>query len=1027
MHSRDDQPLTFCQVLAEEFSSLRETPLVQPWGKEEDLELLYAHAHKQRFSAVCLSGGGIRSATFCLGVLQGLARLRLLDRLDYLSTVSGGGFIGSWLMAWIHNHPGGAPAVFEELRQENPRPEKPEADEIRHLRSYSNYLTPKLGFLSADAWTIVAIYLRNLLMIWLVLLPFFAAALMVPRLLVAVMGWGEEPAAHKALAAAVLLGVMGTAYVALHRPSRTGFLRAPFEALRKRTDGQGWFLFLCLAPLVTSALSLVLYGAWTREVGGPQSGRLAYGILGLAVFGSGWAFVALAGRRLVEWRWLHLVVGEIVIVAAAGFSVGWVMWLFVAKALPALSHRLPDLLLDSRFYASFGVPVFLAGALLTTTIFVGLFRRWSADEDREWWARAGAWVLLTILAWSAISVLVIYAPDCFGRAPCLGDVPAELLAGVGGLSGIITALIGWSGKTPAKPGEATKGGIAAAARKAGLGIAATIFILFVIVTISWLTSTLIRIFDMNLVGSHLDDHRDVILKYGWPEILVPMAILIAIVALMDSAIDINKFSLHSMYRNRLIRAYLGASNKNRKPNRFTGLDSTDNIDMHHMRRILLEHEDLQDWRALCRTLLSSEDPIPAFIRSHLKPESEATLAQSLEGNEASEGEVIRALLFELNERLQDSDLTLEVPAKLEASGKTGDRGRITKNRDALVKAFEPEIVIRLPRKPMHVINVTLNLVGGEDLAWQERKGESFTITAHHSGSRQLEAGRGGYRPSSEYGKKPKGPITLGTAAAISGAAASPNMGYHSSTTIGLVMTFFNARLGWWLGNPGSAGKGTFENAGPKFNLRPLVAEAFGRTNDRSAYVYLSDGGHFENLGLYEMVLRRCHYIVVVDASADPGHVLENLGNAIRKIRIDMGISISLDTYYIYRRPTGSSSRSRGLYCATGKILYADVDDGDPEPGRLLYIKPSVYLEEEPQDIRNYALSKTAFPHEATTDQWFSESQFESYRMLGYHIMKQVCNQKKFEDKRKEARQWNDSKAWEALLGCVEDYVSSFKP
>jgi len=67
------------------------------------------------YSALCLSGGGIRSAAFSLGVVQGLARCGLLDKFDFLSTVSGGGYLGSWLSTWVHRHPQGLPGVVREL------------------------------------------------------------------------------------------------------------------------------------------------------------------------------------------------------------------------------------------------------------------------------------------------------------------------------------------------------------------------------------------------------------------------------------------------------------------------------------------------------------------------------------------------------------------------------------------------------------------------------------------------------------------------------------------------------------------------------------------------------------------------------------------------------------------------------------------------------------------------------------------------------------------------------------------------
>ena len=96
-------------------------------------------------------------------------------------------------------------------------------------------------------------------------------------------------------------------------------------------------------------------------------------------------------------------------------------------------------------------------------------------------------------------------------------------------------------------------------------------------------------------------------------------------------------------------------------------------------------------------------------------------------------------------------------------------------------------------RPFQVINIALNIVSSKRLAWQERKAEPFTVSALHSGNGYL-----GFRSSQKYGAG----ITLGTAMAISGAAASPNMGYNSSPVITFLMTLFNVRLGWWLGNPG---------------------------------------------------------------------------------------------------------------------------------------------------------------------------------------------------------------------------------
>src|SRR5262249_11167637 len=155
-----------------------------------------------------------------------------------------------------------------------------------------------------------------------------------------------------------------------------------------------------------------------------------------------------------------------------------------------------------------------------------------------------------------------------------------------------------------------------------------------------------------------------------------------------------------------------------------------------------------------------------------------------------------------------------------------------------------------------------------------------------------------------YGPKQPLGISLGTAMAISGAAASPNMGYHSSPSVTLLLALFNARLGWWLGNPGPEGETTYKDDGPATAIIPLAEETFGLSTDDRPYVYLSDGGHFENLGLYEMVRRRCRFIVAVDAGCDPAFAFEDLGNAVRKIFIDLGIRITFkDLDKLKNRPT----------------------------------------------------------------------------------------------------------------------------
>jgi hypothetical protein len=131
---------------------------------------------------LAFSGGGIRSATFNLGVLQALACSRLLRAFDYLSTVSGGGYIGGWLMAWMHHQSIGIQKIEEKLSASPDSPsESSDPPEVHFLRDYSNYLTPRKDLLGADFWAFAASYLRNTLLNQIILLLALLSLLLLPR------------------------------------------------------------------------------------------------------------------------------------------------------------------------------------------------------------------------------------------------------------------------------------------------------------------------------------------------------------------------------------------------------------------------------------------------------------------------------------------------------------------------------------------------------------------------------------------------------------------------------------------------------------------------------------------------------------------------------------------------------------------------------------------------------------------------------------------------------------------------------
>ena len=154
----------------------------------------------------------------------------------------------------------------------------------------------------------------------------------------------------------------------------------------------------------------------------------------------------------------------------------------------------------------------------------------------------------------------------------------------------------------------------------------------------------------------------------------------------------------------------------------------------------------------------------------------------------------------------------------------------------------------------------------------------------------------------------------------------------------------------------------------------------GQVSDDRDFVYLTDGGHFDNMGLYELVRRRCSFVVITDVEQDAESSFEGIGMAIRKCRIDFGAEITLDLSPLIRdRDKGTT----GAHWVRGTIRYPETSDR--EPGTVLYIKSSL-TGDEPPDLQNYSRQHPDYPHDSTADQWFTESQFESYRRLGLHIV-----------------------------------------
>ncbi len=841
----------------------------------------------QEQAALCLSGGGIRSASFALGVLQALSRKRILTGFHYLSTVSGGGYIGSFVERWISESPRGADDVMHGLSDRRERPE------IKALREYSNFITPRVGLGSNDTWTAVAISIRNIIVNWFVFLPLLLLVALLPNLFysgvrsvpiaVARRWWFDEAL----LAGAGLCIFLSVAFTI---PLLVSY-RSHRLAVRPGA-GDSWLFVRVILPILiwatlgTLALAPELLDVLAKAEGGIDTAWPAGGKLALATFGAmllGWllaAFRVQAENRSTFWR----------------DAIVWPMsFLFVSLwtlAWPLLFARVvegPDPNWNAALLTVL-TPLWLTGATMMAAVVFVAFRRSQGprikpDADRELIARISAIKFKPMLGWAVAGF----------SALLLSDILRSWNAGDLSISSVIAALAGGSavaGGRSAKSGNSLTESGASLFRiipmSMLISIATFLFIVAMFVLLGGLEFRLAAFLEKPL-RAELGDVPWLDWVDPWVAAHFGIALVLSLLLwIFSTEIEANRFSLNGLYRNRLARAFLGAARATadppRDPNPFTGFDSYDNIRMHLLR---------------------------------------------------------------------------------------GEPGAASG-----------------PRVLFPVINCALNVTRSENLAWQERQAQPFIFSPLYSGGGSLRGGAGAYVSSACYGGSEPDlalasstGVTLATAMSISGAAASPNMGYHSSAATAFLMTLFNVRLGAWLPNPARAADLPDEmtRSSPRNSLRPLLAELGGSTDDRGEDVYLSDGGHFENLGLYEMLRRRCTYIVVSDAGADPLCAFGDLGGAVRKAKIDFDIDIEFGRLCIARRDPDPIPEPQ-LAWAIGKVAYPEGGTGT-----ILYLKPSYFDDELPVDVISYANESATFPHESTGDQWFSESQFESYRNLGFHF------------------------------------------
>jgi hypothetical protein len=887
----------------------------------------------QHLVGLALSGGGIRSATFALGILECLKHSNLLKRVDILSTVSGGGYIGAWLSAGCRRH----------RNWLDPRTDW--SPSVAHLRRYSNYLSPKVGFFSADTWSMVSIWMRNTVLIQATVILAIACALLVPRILLE--GFAHWQGAGNWRWVTIMLFVFGTVGIAGNQ------MRLTSKGVVPLLRAKSWPLGLALGAVCL--LGAWLYGRWTAFDpfhGGPVSYQAAAPIAALIVLG-GFALQPVAVHMVASlWRgddppeqvnytqaWVQ---GAVVApLAAVAFLVASILWsesigspeapelsqltsygeflatawrfwpfplsvVFVSfwllsfcsihsrrdrsglaaaflapvAAVLVLHALLCAVMLLFHGWAQspgegawqafiWGPPLVSAAFIVAIVVLIGMMGKDSTDDVREWWSRLGAWLGIYATAWMTIAVSAIYGPMLIEWAARAHPWQA-LTAGGGWLGTVLAGLLAGNSETT---GNTTTKSMATKAKDVITALAPFLFIAGLLIAVSYIVHKTIELNTAGLVwssvGAATHDVHGAFLRVSSLALLACVGALV----LMAARVDLNEFSLNSFYRHRLVRCYLGATRfapGERNPQNFTGFDVKDDMPM--------------------ADLVSGTEPSPG---------------------------------------------------------------------------------------PLHLVNCALNLGGSSDLALHTRRSAAFTMnalfcgSAYKSRSQSGESEELGYVPTPRYGGRSASP-TLGQAISVSGAAASPNMGYHTSPVVAFLLTVFNVRLGWWFPNPGKVSSGL---PSPRFSLRYLLAELFGGANDTSKFVMISDGGHFENLAVYELIRRRARLIIASDGECDPKSTFSGLGTLIRMCDVDFGARITIDVSPV--RPEGQWSTR---HWAVGRIDYGE---GIPE-GTLIYLKASLTGRENTA-VLQYKASHPAFPHESTGDQFYGEDQFESYRRLGHEV------------------------------------------
>jgi hypothetical protein len=943
-----------------------------PFTTDQDSRVFAFNNH---FAGIGFSGGGIRSATFNLGVLQALAELHLLKGFDYASSVSGGGYIHQWYAAWLQRstamalkHAGPDVAKQQEaLRQADSfvdnaliaQPKRGNTSvsppEIAFLRSFSNYLTPKTGAFSLDTWTLIVTWMRNAFLNQVLIAAWIVFAIALVRLVMAAMvkipSCALPTVEWYAWRACLLLFIIGWLGICL----QVWALNDTPDVAEMAPKPLPRFLLSC--TILDAFLWMLLSSAalWTflllqKDYRDPLLGAIGNGgfhgvysdalLFTLAIIGLQAASrtnkLYLRATQRGKFRGFIRTCGLAVAAAVLGAICSATLHAGRDYLAGHREEKRPAVTPPTEATKAGASQVSIETATGKTEVTVSpavdkkepsAWRK-TIDEAHKYLKtrRERSYVaFFLIVGPSAILIVfflcVVLHHGLEGRY--FRTLKREWLARM--RAAVTLRLAAWTGIT----------------MLAVFGPLAAHLVWYLSPT--WMPALWAAISGAGVLAGNSGKTSGTPAENKGPLGLSLSALaigggyvfivgyLIALSALVEKLVWWMPFGHDGLLAFAIVAGAALA----------LGLLYGVNLDINQF-----------SMHAFYRNRLA---------RCYLGASTERRTPEAFTG-------------------IDPNDSVLRVA-------------------DLLPGAKYPG--------PFPIFCATVNISVGEDLAWQERKGASFAFTPLMCGydipwqgqdKRPNDSrwgspmGYSGFRNTHDLGAI-GGPF-LATAAAVSGAAASPNMGFHTNLAAAFLLTCFNVRLGWWQRNTRLRNISFKANEPqpiiaptPNFPAKYLLLELLGKSSAKSPFLNLTDGGHFDNMGLYELVRRRCRCIVLSDAAADADSNFDTIAGAIERCRSDFGVEITLDLNSMLNPDAKDGAPPFKQSFVVGEVRYPE----HAEPGVVVYMKASIALTDPAAagmqigDVQSYTRMHKDFPNDSTADQWFDEGKFESYRLLGRYI------------------------------------------